>query len=202
MAFLNLWNYVKEQQKALSGNQFRKQMGREFIHFMRLREWQDIYTQSRQTVREMGLSINEEPATFEQVHRALITGLLSQVGFKEDRHEYQGTRQTRFHIFPGSGLFGKPPKWVVTAELAETSKLYARINADIDPLWIEEAAPHLVKNNTLSLILRRSKAVLLPMSRSRYWDLFWYPEDVSSLVRFHRLKPGRYSFAKGWLIHS
>lgn len=99
MAFLNLWNYVKEQQKALSGNQFRKQMGREFIHFMRLREWQDIYTQSRQTVREMGLSINEEPATFEQVHRALITGLLSQVGFKEDRHEYQGTRQTRFHIF-------------------------------------------------------------------------------------------------------
>lgn len=145
MAFLNLWNYVKEQQKALSGNQFRKQMGREFIHFMRLREWQDIYTQSRQTVREMGLSINEEPATFEQVHRALITGLLSQVGFKEDRHEYQGTRQTRFHIFPGSGLFGKPPKWVVTAELAETSKLYARINADIDPLWIEEAAPHLVK---------------------------------------------------------
>ena len=149
MAFLNLWNYVKEQQKALSGNQFRKQMGREFIHFMRLREWQDIYTQSRQTVREMGLSINEEPATFEQVHRALITGLLSQVGFKEDRHEYQGTRQTRFHIFPGSGLFGKPPKWVVTAELAETSKLYARINADIDPLWIEEAAPHLVKKQYL-----------------------------------------------------
>jgi ATP-dependent helicase HrpA len=149
MAFLNLWNYVKEQQKALSGNQFRKQMGREFIHFMRLREWQDIYTQSRQTVREMGLSINEEAATFEQVHRALITGLLSQVGFKEDRHEYQGTRQTRFHIFPGSGLFGKPPKWVVTAELAETSKLYARINADIDPLWIEEAAPHLVKKQYL-----------------------------------------------------
>lgn len=149
MAFLNLWNYVKEQQKALSGNQFRKQMGREFIHFMRLREWQDIYTQSRQTVREMGLSINEEVATFEQVHRALITGLLSQVGFKEDRHEYQGTRQTRFHIFPGSGLFGKPPKWVVTAELAETSKLYARINADIDPLWIEEAAPHLVKKQYL-----------------------------------------------------
>jgi len=149
MAFLNLWNYVKEKQKALSGNQFRKQMGREFIHFMRLREWQDIYTQSRQTVREMGLSINEEAATFEQVHRALITGLLSQVGFKEDRHEYQGTRQTRFHIFPGSGLFGKPPKWVVTAELAETSKLYARINADIDPLWIEEAAPHLVKKQYL-----------------------------------------------------
>ncbi|WP_341443671.1 ATP-dependent RNA helicase HrpA, partial [Idiomarina abyssalis] len=149
MAFLNLWNYIKEQQKALSGNQFRKQMGREFIHFMRLREWQDIYTQSRQTVREMGLSINDEAATYEQVHRALIAGLLSQVGFKEDRHEYQGTRQSRFHIFPGSGLFGKPPKWVVTAELAETSKLYARINADIAPLWVEEAGSHLVKKQYL-----------------------------------------------------
>lgn len=149
MAFLALWDYIKQQQKALSGNQFRKKMGREFIHFMRLREWQDIYTQSRQTVREIGLSINEEPATFEQIHRALIAGLLSQIGLKDDRHEYQGTRQTRFHIFPGSGLFGKPPKWVVTAELAETSKLYARINAEIDPLWVEESASHLVKKQYL-----------------------------------------------------
>lgn len=161
MAFLNLWNYIKEQQKALSGNQFRKQMGREFIHFMRLREWQDIYTQSRQTVREMGLSINDEAATYEQVHRALITGLLSQVGFKEDRHEYQGTRQSRFHIFPGSGLFGKPPKWVVTAELAETSKLYARINADIDPLWVEEAASHLVKKQYLEPHFEKKKGSVI-----------------------------------------
>ncbi|MBJ7267938.1 ATP-dependent RNA helicase HrpA [Idiomarina abyssalis] len=161
MAFLNLWNYKKEQQKALSGNQFRKQMGREFIHFMRLREWQDIYTQSRQTVREMGLSINDEAATYEQVHRALIAGLLSQVGFKEDRHEYQGTRQSRFHIFPGSGLFGKPPKWVVTAELAETSKLYARINADIDPLWVEEAASHLVKKQYLEPHFEKKKGSVI-----------------------------------------
>jgi len=161
MAFLNLWNYIKEQQKALSGNQFRKQMGREFIHFMRLREWQDIYTQSRQTVREMGLSINDEAATYEQVHRALIAGLLSQVGFKEDRHEYQGTRQSRFHIFPGSGLFGKPPKWVVTAELAETSKLYARINADIDPLWVEEAASHLVKKQYLEPHFEKKKGSVI-----------------------------------------
>ena len=161
MAFLNLWNYIKEQQKALSGNQFRKQMGREFIHFMRLREWQDIYTQSRQTVREMGLSINDEAATYEQVHRALIAGLLSQVGFKEDRQEYQGTRQSRFHIFPGSGLFGKPPKWVVTAELAETSKLYARINADIDPLWVEEAASHLVKKQYLEPHFEKKKGSVI-----------------------------------------
>ncbi|MGM7317693.1 ATP-dependent RNA helicase HrpA [Idiomarina sp. ST10R2A5] len=161
MAFLNLWNYIKEQQKALSGNQFRKQMGREFIHFMRLREWQDIYTQSRQTVREMGLSINDEAATYEQVHRALIAGLLSQVGFKEDRHEYQGTRQSRFHIFPGSGLFGKPPKWVVTAELAETSKLYARINADIDPLWVEDAASHLVKKQYLEPHFEKKKGSVI-----------------------------------------
>lgn len=181
MAYLNLWNYIKDKQKELSGNQFRKQVAREFIHFMRLREWQDIYTQSRQTVRELGFSINEEPATYEQVHRALISGLLSQVGMKEDRHEYQGTRQTKFHIFPGSGLFGKPPKWVVTAELVETSKLYARINADIDPLWVEEAASHLVKKSYLEPHFEKKKGsvvadeqvtmlglVLVPRRRVQY----------------------------------
>ncbi|KPD23632.1 ATP-dependent RNA helicase HrpA [Idiomarina zobellii] len=181
MAYLNLWNYIKDKQKELSGNQFRKQVAREFIHFMRLREWQDIYTQSRQTVRELGFSINEEPATYEQVHRALISGLLSQVGMKEDRHEYQGTRQTKFHIFPGSGLFGKPPKWVVTAELVETSKLYARINADIDPLWVEEAASHLVKKSYLEPHFEKKKGsvvadeqvtmlglVLVPKRRVQY----------------------------------
>lgn len=181
MSYLNLWNYIKEKQKELSGNQFRKQVAREFIHFMRLREWQDIYTQSRQTVRELGFSINEEPATYEQVHRALISGLLSQVGMKEERHEYQGTRQTKFHVFPGSGLFGKPPKWVVTAELVETSKLYARINADIDPLWVEEAASHLVKKSYLEPHFEKKKGsvvadeqvtmlglVLVPKRRVQY----------------------------------
>lgn len=148
-AYLNLWNYLQEKQKQLSGNQFRKQIAREFLHFMRIREWQDIYTQSRQSVREMGLRINEEPATYEQVHRAILSGLISQVGLKDQKHEYQGTRQTRFHIFPGSYLFGKPPKWVVSAELVETSRLFARVNAAVEPEWIEEAAAHLVKRQYL-----------------------------------------------------
>ena len=148
-AYLNLWNYVQEKQKALSGNQFRKQISREFLHFMRIREWQDIYTQSRQSVREMGLRINDEAATFEQVHRAILSGLVSQVGLKDQKHEYQGTRQTRFHIFPGSHLFGKPPKWVVSAELVETSRLFGRVNAAVEPEWIEDAAQHLVKRQYL-----------------------------------------------------
>ena len=148
-AYLNLWNYLQQKQKELSGNQFRKQIAREFLHFMRIREWQDIYTQSRQSVREMGLRINDEPATYEQIHRAILTGLISQVGLKEQKHEYQGTRQTRFHIFPGSHLFGKPPKWVVSAELVETSRLFARVNAAIEPEWIEQAASHLVKRQYL-----------------------------------------------------
>ncbi|WP_348671203.1 ATP-dependent RNA helicase HrpA [uncultured Idiomarina sp.] len=149
MSFLNLWNYLREQQQALSGNQFRKQLKKEFLHFLRVREWQDVYTQSRQTARELGLRINEEAATYEQVHRALLAGLLSQVGLKDAKHEYQGTRQTRFHIFPGSHLFGRPPKWVVSAELVETSKLYARVNAKVEPEWIEQAAGHLVKKQYL-----------------------------------------------------
>lgn len=147
--YLNLWNYLTEQQKVLSGNQFRKQLGREFLHFMRIREWQDVYTQSRQSARELGLSINQEPATYEQVHRAILSGLISQIGLKEQKHEYQGTRQSRFHIFPGSHLFGKPPKWLVSAELVETSKLFARVNAAVEPDWIEQAAHHLVKHQYL-----------------------------------------------------
>ncbi|WP_198674471.1 ATP-dependent RNA helicase HrpA [Idiomarina tyrosinivorans] len=144
ISFLKLWDYVKARQKALSGNQFRKQLGREFLHVMRLREWQDIYTQTRQTVRELGFAINQEPASYEAIHRALISGLLSQLGQKHDRHEYIGARQTHFHIFPGSQLFGKPPKWVLTAELVETSKLFARVNAAIEPEWVEREALHLV----------------------------------------------------------
>lgn len=148
-AFLNLWQYLQAQQKSLSGNQFRKTIGREFLHFMRIREWQDIYTQSRQTIREMGIRINEEPATYEQIHRAVISGLISNVGLKDQKHEYLGTRQTRFNIFPGSHLFGKPPKWVVSAELVDTSRLFARVNAKVEPEWIEQAATHLLKRQYL-----------------------------------------------------
>lgn len=145
--FLRLWEYLQGLQKELSGNQFRKRCKQEFIHYLRVREWQDVYSQLRQTVREMGIRINEEPADYAGVHRALLTGLLSHVGNKDEKHQYLGARQSRFFIFPGSALFNAKPKWLMAAELVETSRLYGRYVAKIAVEWIEPAAEHLVKRN-------------------------------------------------------
>ncbi|WP_411358336.1 ATP-dependent RNA helicase HrpA [Pseudidiomarina salilacus] len=146
-AYLKLWDYLQERQKELSKSQFRKQMKAEFLHFLRVREWQDVYSQLRQTVRTLGYRINQEPASYEAVHRALLTGLLSHLGNKQEGHEFLGARNRKFYVFPGSGLFKKPPKWVMAAELVETSRLFARVNARIEPEWVEPAAEHLVKRN-------------------------------------------------------
>jgi ATP-dependent helicase HrpA len=147
IAFLNLWNYLKEQQQALSNSQFRKLCKSEFIHYLRVREWQDLYTQLRQSVREMKIPINDEPATDEQIHRSLLAGLLSHLGHKDDKHAYAGARGRKFFVFPGSGLFKKPPAWLMAAELVETSRLFARVVGAIQPEWIEPAAGHLVKRS-------------------------------------------------------
>ncbi|WP_241967804.1 ATP-dependent RNA helicase HrpA [Pseudidiomarina homiensis] len=147
MSYLKLWDYLRERQRELSKSQFRKQLKTEFIHFLRVREWQDVYSQIRQTVRGLGFSINEEPASYEAIHRALLTGLLSHLGNKQEGHEFLGARNRKFFVFPGSGLFKKPPKWLMAAELVETSRLFARVNARIEPEWVEPAAQHLVKRN-------------------------------------------------------
>ncbi|HET8816840.1 MAG TPA: ATP-dependent RNA helicase HrpA, partial [Pseudidiomarina sp.] len=147
LAYLKLWNYARDLQDELSKTQFRKQLQSEFIHFLRMREWQDVYTQIRQTVRGLGYRINQEPASYEAIHRALLTGLLSHLGTKEEGHEFLGARNRKFYVFPGSGLFKKSPKWLMSAELVETSRLFARVNARIEPEWVEPAATHLVKRN-------------------------------------------------------
>lgn len=109
-----------------------------------MREWQDIYTQLRQVVKELGIPVNSEPAEYREIHIALLTGLLSHIGMKDaDKQEYTGARNARFSIFPGSGLF-KTAKWVMV-ELVETSRLWGRIAARIDPEWVEPVAQHLIK---------------------------------------------------------
>ena len=148
LAFLNLWNYVQEQQKALTKNQFRRQCQKDFLNYLRIREWQDIYQQIRLTVREMGLPINSEKAEYQQIHTALLSGLLSHIGLKEaEKQQYLGARNAHFAIFPNSVLFKKQPKWVMAAELVETSKLWGRMVAEIEPEWIEPLAEHLIKKS-------------------------------------------------------
>ncbi|EJT1339367.1 ATP-dependent RNA helicase HrpA [Vibrio vulnificus] len=148
LTFVNLWNHIQKQQKALSGNQFRRQCKDDYLNYLRVREWQDVYFQIHQSMREMEFKLNSEPGSYDAVHSAILTGLLSHVGMKDqEKNEYHGARNARFHIFPGSGLFKKQPKWVMSAELVETSKLWGRIIAKIQPEWIEPLAKHLIKRS-------------------------------------------------------
>lgn len=148
LAFVNLWQYIQQQQKELSRNQFRRLCQKDYLNYLRIREWQDIYHQLRLTVREMGLAINSELAEYMAVHTALLTGLLSHIGAKEaEKQQYLGARNAHFSIFPASVLFKKQPKWCMAAELVETSKLWGRMVASIEPEWIEPLAQHLVKRS-------------------------------------------------------
>ncbi|TCC47847.1 ATP-dependent RNA helicase HrpA [Kribbella capetownensis] len=148
LGFLNLWNYLKKQQKELSGNQFRRMCRSEYLNYLRVREWQDIFAQLRQVASQIGVTLNSgEAADPQAVHVSLMSGLLSHLGMKDpaNQHQYLGARGTKFAIFPGSGLFKKPPQFVMAAELVETSRLWARVNAKIEPEWAEDIAQHLIK---------------------------------------------------------
>ena len=147
IAFLNLWNYLEEQQSELSNSQFRKLCQKDMLAYMRIREWQDIVYQLSTVCNEMGMKATTNVADGDKIHQALLSGMLSHIGFKDDKQLYKGARNSQFHIFPGSGLFKKSPKWLMSAELVETSKLYARINAKINIDWVEPLAQHLVKRS-------------------------------------------------------
>jgi len=146
LAFLNLWRYLEDLQAEVSRSQFRKRCRDEYLHFLRVREWQDLVARLRQSTRQMKFHVNQQPGTSNQIHQALLSGLLSHVGVRDAaRREYVGARGARFAIFPGSALARKQPNWVMAAELVETSRLWGREVARIEPSWIEPLAPHLLK---------------------------------------------------------
>lgn len=195
LAYLNLWQYVRDAQRDLSGSAFRRLCRAEYLNYLRLREWQDVVTQLKELAKPLGITMNpprqtdrdlseeRDPATegrgahrlewdADRVHVALLSGLLSQIGMQEasdlsggaqargkggrdggrtpdrrGRNEYLGARGAKFAIFPGSGLAKKPPAWVMAGELVETSRLWARDAARIQPEWAEDLAAHLVKRS-------------------------------------------------------
>ncbi len=147
ISFLNLWRYLEEQQESLSRSQFRKLCSNEFFAYMRIREWQDIVYQLSATCQEMNFKLNDEPAHYDAIHQSILAGMLSHIGFKDENQSYKGARNAKFHVFPGSVLFKKSPKWLMSAELVETSKLFARVNAKIDVKWLPELAAHLVNKS-------------------------------------------------------
>ncbi len=197
LSLVNLWDYLREQQRELSGSAFRRLCRNEFLHYLRVREWQDVHGQLRQAAADLGVSITEDrapgqrsapekkaqgeltahvaqllskpgsdpeprfaPDLADRVHQSLLAGLLSHIGIREEASpqatrqqaggrrrgpaEFSGARGSRFSIFPDSGLARRPPSWVVAAELVETSRLWARVVARIDPAWVEPLAGHLV----------------------------------------------------------
>ncbi|WP_281273330.1 ATP-dependent RNA helicase HrpA [Sinobacterium caligoides] len=144
---LKLWDYYEQQREELSQNQLRKMCKREFLSYMRMREWRDIHHQLRLAIKTLKLKENTEPANQQQIHRALLAGLLGHIGFRDEGKEYYGARNRKFHLFPGSAVYKKPPKWVVAAELVETSKLFARTIALIEPEWVLDYAGHLTKKD-------------------------------------------------------
>lgn len=145
-SFLNLWRYVTEQRKERSGSSFRRMCRDEFLHYLRIREWQDLVGQLRSICRDLGIREQDEPADPRSVHAALTAGLLSHVGMRDtDGRAYDGARNAKFVLAPGSVLSRRPPRWVVVADLVETSRLFGRTAARIEPDTVERVAGHLLQ---------------------------------------------------------
>jgi len=157
ISLFNLWQYIKQQQKALSNSQFRKLCQKEFLSYIRIREWQDIFSQLKLALKDSNIPLtsidvnsdvdSENEQSINVIHQAILSGLLSHLGQLDENREYKGARGSKFYIFPGSGVAKKSPKWIMAAELVETSRLFARMVAKIDPLWIEPMAEHLLKRS-------------------------------------------------------
>ncbi|PWC08560.1 ATP-dependent RNA helicase HrpA [Mycetocola zhujimingii] len=167
LSLLNLWNYIEEKQKELGSSAFRRLCKNEFLNYLRVREWQDVFRQLRKLSKPLGLTMADRTTNPDGIHKSLLAGLLSHIGLKDaaaaaansargkqpgrpgpaKKGDYIGARQSRFVIFPGSALAKKQPNAIMAAELVETSRLFARTNAAIDPAWAEAIAGDLVKRS-------------------------------------------------------
>jgi ATP-dependent helicase HrpA len=190
LAFLNLWRYIREQQKERGSSSFRRMCKQEYLNFLRIREWQDIYSQLRTVAKQMGIHLNEDDAPDQQVHVSLLAGLLSHVGMKDvkegAKNEYLGARNAKFAIFPGSALFKKPPRFVMSAELVETSRLWARVNAKIEPEWVEPLAGHLLKRTYSEPHWEKDQAAVMAYEKV---TLYGVPIIAQRKVNYGRIDP-------------
>jgi len=206
LTLLNLWNYLEEQQKKLSSSAFRRQCKAEFLNYLRVREWQDVVRQLRSLTKPLGLQLGEPKVDPDGIHRALLSGMLSHIGLrqlsekqagdkagkakdsggnpKRQTSEYLGSSGTKFVIFPGSALAKKPPAAVMSAELVETSRLFARMNAAIDPAWAEKLAGDLCKRQYSEPHWEKSQGAVIGYERV---TLFGVPIVTSRRIQFARI---------------
>ena len=198
LAYLNLWRYLREQQKERGSSSFRRMCKQEYLNFLRIREWQDIYTQLRTVAKQMGIHLNEDDAPDDRIHLSLLAGLLSHIGMKDvkeaggeggrstAKNEYLGARNAKFAIFPGSALFKKPPRFVMSAELVETSRLWARVNAKIEPEWVEPLAAHLIKRTYSEPHWEKDQAAVMAYEKV---TLYGVPIVAQRKVNYGRIDP-------------
>ncbi|MGB8257640.1 MAG: ATP-dependent RNA helicase HrpA, partial [Pseudonocardiaceae bacterium] len=187
LSFLSLWRHLDEQQEALSSNQFRKLCKTEYLHYLRVREWQDLHSQLRRITRDLRMAPNTVPADPQQVHISLLAGLLSHVGLLDpETRDYLGARGARFAVFPGSALFRKPPRWVMAAELVETSRLWGRIAARIEPQWVESLAGDLVKRSYSEPHWERKRGAVVAYEKV---TLYGIPIVASRKVDYGKIDP-------------
>ncbi|MCX4994590.1 ATP-dependent RNA helicase HrpA [Streptomyces longwoodensis] len=190
LAYLNLWRYVREQQRERGSSSFRRMCKQEYLNFLRIREWQDIYTQLRTVAKQMGIHLNDQDAEPDRVHVSLLAGLLSHIGMKDvkdgNKNEYLGARNAKFAIFPGSALFRKQPRFVMSAELVETSRLWARVNAKIEPDWVEPLAEHLLKRTYSEPHWEKDQAAVMAYEKV---TLYGVPIVAQRKVNYGRIDP-------------
>jgi len=201
MALLKLWGHFEDAvEHRKSNRKLAQELHGQFLSQRRLREWRDVHHQLAALAGEMGLRVSQQPATRERVHRALIAGLLGNIGCKgEEAGEYLGARGIRFALFPGSGLRKKQPKWVVAAELVETTRLYARCAARIEPEWVEAVAGDLVKRHTFDPHWEKERAQVCAFERVTLYGLTLVPRRP---VHYGPINPkeAREVFIRGALV--
>ena len=176
-AYLKLWDFFGESIKHKKSNRkLAEDLAAQFLSQRRMREWRDIHSQLASLVAELDMKANTTPATFEQIHRALLAGLLGNIGFKNDEGEYLGARGIKFAIFPGSGLRKAQPKWVMAGELVDTARLYARAVARIEPEWIEPLARDLVDRHYFDPHWERERAMVTAYERVTLYGITIVPK--------------------------
>jgi len=185
LAWLHLWHYLQEQQKSLSSSAFRRLCSRELLHYLRIREWQDLHAQLKRVARQLHLDPGASNPSPDVVTQALLAGLLSHVGLKQDK-EYLGARGARFAIAPGSGLFKKQPQLVVAAELVETTRLWARGVARVEPEWVEAVGGHLLRRTYSEPHWEKRRASVVAFERV---TLYGVPLVTQRKAQYGRIDP-------------
>ena len=175
IAYLNLWNYFQEQKQHLSQNKLRKLCKKSFLSYNRMLEWRDIHSQLLNHCNDVKYKINTTVAGYDAIHQALLSGLLSHSGLKNEDGDYQGARNNIFAIFPGSSLRKKRPLWIMAAEMLETQRHYGLTVAQIDPIWLEKQAAHLIKKSYFEAHWEKRPAQIAAYEKSTLYGLVINP---------------------------